>query len=301
MLCAVSGCNRRRAAVPPTTPVSISAPLREVAILASNGYTALAAEIDRVLPRDIYKVITVDVENETSARALQSLQRRTGLTIVAIGLPAARIARDQFSGPVIFSQVFDYQELLVHGRAIRGVSALPPLDLQVAEWKKLDPKLRRIGLIVARSHTELIAQAENAVRVASLTLVHETSSSDRETLYVFKRMASQIDGLWLIPDDRSVSPSVLRELMSYATSHGVRVCVFNDALLQWGAYMSATPTSADTARALRRQLDSMARGTGNAAPLTTVSELLIRVNVEVAARMGLPLSQRAAWVVRSPR
>ena len=178
---------------------------------------------------------------------------------------------------------------------------MPPLELQANEWKKLDPKLRRVGLIVAQSHSELIAQAESAARAASLTLIHETSSSDRETLYVFKRMVPQIDGLWLVPDDRSLSPGVLRELMSYAASHGVRVCVFNDALLQWGALMSATPTSADTARALRQLLDSLTKGATKTPTLTTVSEVVIRLNGDVAAHFGLPSPQRAAWVVRRGR
>jgi ABC-type uncharacterized transport system substrate-binding protein len=304
VLCAVTGCNRRRAAVPliiKPEPVPVSAPLPEVAILSSNGYAAVAAELARMLPRDSYKVTRVDVETADSTKTLQSLQRRTGLVLIAIGLPAARVARDRSNGPVIFSQVFNYQELLVNGRAIRGVSAMPPLDLQAKEWKKLDPKLRRIGLIVAQSHSDLIAQAESAARAAQLTLIHETSSSDRETLYVFKRMAPQIDGLWLVPDDRSLSAGVLRELLNYATSHGVRVCVFNDALLPWGAYMSATPTSADTARALRGLLDSMSKGATKGPTLTTASEVLIRLNGDVAAHFGLPSPHRAAWVVRSGR
>src|SRR4030095_1899530 len=125
VLCAVTGCNRRRAAVPPITPVPvpvsvpIAAPLRAVAILASNGDASVAAELARILPRESYKVTLVDVETEASARTLESLRRRTGLVLIAIGLPAARVARDRFSGPVIFSQVFSYQELLVNGRSIR--------------------------------------------------------------------------------------------------------------------------------------------------------------------------------------
>ena len=307
VLCAVQGCNRRRAAVPTTNPVPVpvappvSAPLPEVAILSSSSHASVAAELSRLLPRDAYRVTSVDVETEAAGRTLQSLQRRTGLTVIAIGLPAARIARDRFNGPVIFSQVFNYQELLVNGRAIRGVSAIPPLDLQVREWKKLDPKLRRIGLIVARSHTELVAQAEAAAKAAAISLVHHVSAYDRETLYLFKRMVPQIDGLWLVPDDRILSPGILRELLSYASSHGVPVCVFNDAFLQWGAFMSATPTSADTARTLRQLLDSMSKGATKGPPLTTVSEAMIRLNVDVAQRFGLPFPQRASWVVRRGR
>ena len=304
VLCAVTGCNRRRAAVPTPqpipVPVAVSAPLREVAILSGKSYALTAAELERLLPRDVYKVTSVDIEAAASARTIQSLQNRTGLTVIAIGLSSARLARDRFKGPVIFSQVFDYQELLVNGRTIRGVSAMPPLDLQAREWKKLDPGIRRIGLIVAQSHTELIAQAEIAAKAASATLIHETSASDRETLYVFKRMVPQIDGLWLVPDDRILSPGVLRELLNYASSHGVRVCVFNDAILQWGALMSATPTSAETARALRQLLDSMSKGTKAGPAVTPVSEVAIRLNAGLAQHFGLA-SQRTAWVVRSGR
>jgi ABC-type uncharacterized transport system substrate-binding protein len=270
-----------------------------VAILTSNSYATLANELARLLPRDAYKVTRVEVDTEASAGRLQSLQRRTDVAVIAIGLPAARIARDRFNGPVIFSEVFNYQELLVKGRTIRGVSPMPPLDLQAREWKKLDPKIRRLGLIVAQSHSELITQAQTAAKASSLSLIHETSSSDRETLYIFKRMASQIDGLWLVPDDRIVSPGVLRELLNYASSHGVPVCVFNDALLQWGAFMSATPTSAETARTLRRLLDSTSKGGMNGPQVSTVSEVLIRLNVDVARHFGLSSPQRAAWVVRS--
>src|SRR5262249_862423 len=157
---------------------------------------------------------------------LDSLRGRQGLIVVALGLHAARIARDRINAPVVFAQVFNYQELLVHGRAIRGVTAMPPLDLQIQDWKKFDPKLHRVGLIVSRSHSDMILQADNAARGAAVTLKHEISDSDRETFYLFKRLAPQIDGLWLVPDDRILSPAVLRELLTYAASHGIRVCVF---------------------------------------------------------------------------
>jgi ABC-type uncharacterized transport system substrate-binding protein len=182
---------------------------------------------------------------------------------------------------------------------MRGVASMPPLDLQVQEWKKLDPRLRRVGLIVSQSHAALIPQAERAGTGASLTVRHEVSGSDRETLYLFKRLAPQIDGLWLVPDDRILSPAVLRELLSYAVSHGVRVCAFSDSLLEWGALMSASATPEDTARTLRRVLEKMMAGGTNATPeLTPLSEVGVRINVQVATRLGLPTPPRQAWVIR---
>lgn len=326
LLSVIAGCGRRRPAVPAVsapppgpaaeatiettrgaadTPDIPSAPSRrEVAILFKNdsGYAEVVAQLRKLLPLETYRLTLADVDAEDSRRILGSLRGRPGLFVVAIGLPAARIARDQLNAPIIFAQVFNYQELLVNGKAIRGVTALPPLDLQIQDWKKIDPKLQRVGLIVSNQHIDLIPPAERAAKTAAVTIKHEISDSDRQTLYLFKRLAPQIDGLWLVPDDRILSPTVLRELLSYASSHGVRVCAFSDALLQWGALMSASPTPEDIARTVRSVLESvMAKGINAVPALTPLSELVVRINVQVAGRLGVSLPPRGSWVVRGKR
>jgi hypothetical protein len=274
--------------------------LREVAILyhSASGYAEIAAQLKNLLPASTYRVTIADVQSDDSQRALDRLRRNPKLFTVAIGLPAARFARDELKGPILFAGVFNYQELLVAGRPIRGVAVMPRLDLQAQDWTKLDPKLRRVGLIVSQSHTDLISQA---AKITAVSVKTEISGSDRETLYLFKRMAPQIDGIWLVPDDQILSPEILRNLLDYAASHGVRVCVFSDALLDWGALMSARPTTPDTARTLRRLLERMMAGGVNAVPpLTTTSELVVHLNTQVAGRLGLA-SLHNSWIVRGTK
>jgi ABC-type uncharacterized transport system substrate-binding protein len=302
-LYAVTGCARRVPAPPPPPIASkpnVTQPVvREAAILYSSasGYVEIASQLKSLLPAEAYRVTSVDVLDPNSRRTLDTLRRRPAIFTVAIGLPAARFARDELKGPVLFAEVFNYKELMVTGRPVRGVAAMPPLELQLQDWKKLDPKVRRVGLIVSQSHSDLIPQAELAAKAAAVTIRPEVSGSDRETLYLFKRLAPQIDGLWLMPDDRIISPAVLRELLEYAVSHRVRVCVFSDALLDWGAFMSVSSTSTDTARTLRRVLETMMAGRASAVPpITPTSELVVRINTQVARRLGLS-SPRTSWVV----
>jgi ABC-type uncharacterized transport system substrate-binding protein len=308
LLGALTGCSSRRPTVVASPPARGNAPTppvrRDVAILYNDaaGHAEVANQLRKLLPLESYRLTVIDVDGGNAQAILSGLRGRSGLLAVAIGLPAARVARDKLTAPVIFAQVFNYQELMVAGKTMRGVAATPPLELQVQDWKKLDPKLRRVGVIVSQPHTDLIAQAERAAKSASLTVRHEVSASDRETLYLFKRLAPQIDGLWLLPDDRILSPAVLRELLSYAVSHGVRVCVFSDSLLAWGALMSVSPTAEDTARTLRRVIDSMAAGKANALPaITQLSEAGIRVNTQVAGRLGLPAPKSGFWINRGAR
>jgi hypothetical protein len=174
LLCAIAGCARRKPAIPapPTTrsaaptesvrPDISPTPRREVAILFNQTprYAEVVAQLRKLLAVETYHVTLADVEAENLRRVLQSLRSKPGLFVVAIGLRAARVARDELSAPIIFAQVFNYQELLVRGRAIRGVTAMPPLDLQIRDWKRIDPNLRRLGLIVSQQHTDLIPLAE---------------------------------------------------------------------------------------------------------------------------------------------
>ena len=318
LLCAIAGCGRRMAAAAPPATIEptprtpdarpdIPQPpprRREVAILFKNaaGYTEVVAQLTKLLPVEAYRLTVVDVDAENSQTILDSLRGKPGLLAVAISLPAARIARDQLNVPIVFAQVFNYQELLVNGKAVRGVTAMPPLDLQLQDWKRFDPKVRRLGLIVSQPHVDLIPEAERAVKTAAISLMYEISDSDRQTLYLFKRLAPQIDGLWLVPDDRILSPTVLHEILSYAVSHGVRVCVFSDALLQWGALMSASPTPDDIARTVRRVLDDMISDRTNALPpLTSLSEVVVRINGQVAGRLGVSFPPNGSWVVRGQR
>jgi hypothetical protein len=305
LLCALAGCARK--VPPPPVPAVNDIPrpptLRDVAILyhSASGYPEVAAQLRRLLSPEAYRVTVVDVQAEGSAPRLDALRRKPNVTTVAIGLPAARFARDELRGPVLFAEVFNYQELLVAGKPIRGVTPVPPLELQVQDWKKLDPKVRRVGIIVSPSHYELVVQAGRAAKTAAVTIKHEISTSDRETLYLFKRLAPQIDGLWLVPDDQILSPGVLRDLLDYAVSHGVRVCVFSDALLDWGALMSARTTPTNTAQTLHRLLERIMAGGANAVPqITSTSELVVRLNTEVAGRFGLS-SLRNSWIVRGVR
>jgi hypothetical protein len=118
-------------------------------------------------------------------------------------------------------------------------------------------------------------------------------------LYLFKRLASEVDGFWLVPDNRILSPNVLRDLLSYAVAHDVGVLVFNESLLPWGALMSATGTPTDVARGVRSVLERVVTGATKGLPaLTPLAETRFIVNTDVADRLGVTGAPHSPWVVR---
>ena len=255
---------------------------------AVEGYADVAAAIAAALPAEGFAVDLVALMAPEAA-----LERRG--VIVAVGLEAATLARARFADqPIVFCQVFNYQELLTAPR-VWGVHVMPPLDLQLRAWKAAVPSLTRVGFILSGTHAALADEALQASASVGVEARHEISTSDRETLYLFKRLAADVDGLWLLPDNRILSPAVLRELLSYAAARDISVLVHNQALLDWGASLAANGTPEDVAHSVRAVLDAVVSGR-TPSTMTSLSEVAIKFGSRATRSVDAPSS---GWVLRA--
>jgi ABC-type uncharacterized transport system substrate-binding protein len=296
------------AATPPVSPAAVlpstPSPARaraEIAVVVdprTPAHTAVADEIVAALSPRLYRVTRFTTAD---AAALSSL-RTPALTVVAVGGEAVRTARAALpTQPLVFCQVPEHDDALRAGGPIWGIQSLPPLTLQLKNWQAVDPSLRTIALIVSASGAALADEARRAASSLATDLLVETSASDRETLYLFRRLATSVDGLWLLPDNDALSPQVLRELLSYATSRGIGVLTFNEALLSRGALLTATAVPADVAATVQHVVERVVAGrTADLLPMTPLSAAELAINASVASTMGLPPLAAERWVAREP-
>ena len=287
---------------PTPAPKPKPPPVRDVAIPVRaflEQHDDVAAKILEQLPSARYRAVLVALHVPDSPDLLAPLVALKPAVAIAVGREAVDFARAHLaSTPLVFCQVFNYQELFESGRQIWGVQPMPPLALQMRGWSSVDPSRKRIGMIVSEGQKSLVTEAR-AVAGSSVEIKAEVSSSDRDTLYLFKRLAPQVNGLWLFPDNKILSPPVLRELMTYAVAHGVGVLVSNDALLSWGALASASSTPADVARNVRGVLDRVSGGSTSGLPaMTPLTEIRVQVNADVARALGLADPSQTALVLR---
>jgi hypothetical protein len=246
----------------------------------------------------LYKITRLAASDTAGLAAL----RDDALTVIAVGDEAVRASRAALpSNPLIFCQVPAYQEALQGGGPTWGVQTLPPLALQLKSWQTIDPSLRTIALIVSAAGAVLADEARRAASLLATDILVETSTSDRETLYLFRRLATTVDGLWLLPDNDALSPQVLRELLTYAGSRGIGVLTFNEALLNRGALLTATAVPADVAATVQRLVERVVAGrTADLPQMTPLSAAELAINVDVATTLGLPPVAAQRWVVREP-
>jgi ABC-type uncharacterized transport system substrate-binding protein len=282
---------------PPASPAP--APRADIALIldtSTPAHALVADEIAATLPPRRYRVLRFASDATAELAALHDRD----VTLVAVGAEAVRAARAALpTKPLVFCQVPQYPETVPAGAPVWGVRTLPPLELQLKSWRAIDPTLRTVALIVGASGAELAAEARQAASSLSTDLLVETSTSDRETLYLFRRLAATVDGLWLLPDNDALSPQALRELLRYATSRGIGVLTFNEALLARGALAAATAVPADVAATVARLVARVASGETAALPaMTPLSEASLAVSVETATALGLPPLAAQRWVAR---
>ena len=289
------------APVPARAPTAARPPRANIALvidMSSESHAAVAAAIAAELPPRAYNVVEVV---STAKDELAALRDRA-LTIVAVGAAAVAAARTELPGKdIVFCQVLGYEALFAAGERVWGVLPLPPLALQLRGWRSVDPSLRTIALVVSDPQDALAAEAQQAASAAAADLHIEISSSDRETLYLFRRIAADVDGLWLLPDEEALSPSVLRELLSYAATRGIGVLTFSEALLSRGALLSATSVPADVAATVHRIVERVVAGrTSDLPAMTPLSAAEFAVNTNLAVTLGLPPPAASRWVTRDP-
>jgi len=56
-----------------------------------------------------------------------------------------------------------------------------------------------------------------------IRLDHVEAGSDKETLYAYKTTLAEIQGLWLVPDNRVLSPRCDRDIMAHSVKEGKQV------------------------------------------------------------------------------
>jgi ABC-type uncharacterized transport system substrate-binding protein len=260
---------------PPTMP-----PIAIVLTSSQPAYLDVAAELAGHFEK--HTVYDLSDESLPPIAILRSINDSDSTAVVAIGLRAAQSSVAMSDSPVIFSQVFNYQEHELLNENTRGVAALAPMEAQLAAWKQVDPAISRIGIIIGEGHEDLLAAARNAADKLDIELEIRIAHSDQETLYLFRRMTSDIDGFWLFPDNRILSARVLTEMLEDANRHSVTVVVPNDSMLQIGAAISISTVAADIAETIANVLLRIQAGEiDQVPPITELSEVRVTTNDKV--------------------
>ena len=298
----LAGCATSQPKPAPAKPAPAK-PAPGIAVLLSDRSPAIVGvqrEIVKRYPQPIETYVLG--ENESLHRDVQkTIQSSDQPVVVAIGLPAARVARSLTGKKVIFCQVFTYEDEELVTAWMKGVSAIAPVREQFRTWKKLSPKLNTVGVITGKGMRGLMAEAQAAAKENRIKLIHVEVSSDKEYLYTYKRLTQQIQGLWVVPDHRVLSLNVIRDIMAHSVKEGKDVAVFTQELLSLGGLISAETSVADIAeQVLTRVRESEQSIDVTGAPIVPLTKAVIKINTVMAQRLNLRIAKSLQRMAYAP-
>lgn len=257
----------------------------------SHVYTGVADEIKKQSRRKFISYqLTGDHQDDLTI--INKIQLEKSDQVVAIGLSAAKVAGKFKAKQVVFSQVFNYQDHALVRSWMKGVDVLPSSSRLFEDWKQLEPRLSKVVIITGNNMTPYVEQAKQAARRQKIQLIHYEVSNDKEFLYTSKNLSKDIQGHWIIPDNRILSMNVLREALSFNAREGKHTVVFSPSLLSFGGLFYVHATEQEISRQIDRRLQKSAGR--KVIPGQDVAPLMshqMGINETVAKRLGIVIPQ----------
>ena len=283
-------------------PVVVAPP--RVVILVSDRTTAYS-EVAKALAKDLGERASIRYMKGNQARNIKMLSEYKAeerIQLVSIGLSASVAAKTLKDKQVIFCQVFNY-----HGHGLvsdkhKGVSMLPSISQTFKAWRALAPNTTDISIITGPGFDKMIKTAQAAAKKVGITLHHNVVNSDKEFQYSYKNMANKVQGYWLLPDNRVLSGSVLRDVMTFSVRNSKQVAVFSEELLNLGGLFSVASDNRDVARQVLKRLEQGEKEGDMMGPdITYLNKVDLRINSVMAERLNLAIPKQYTKYVSSPK
>ena len=227
---------------------------------------------------------------QESEKVVQTLKQHPTDLILAVGLLAARVAKENFQQtPIVFCMVFDPERFSLSGEKITGVTMEVPIQEVFSGIQDLFPKAKRIGVLYDPKKTgKMIDQAKKVTQASGLSLISVEVNSEKSLPAATRALPGKIDLLWVVPDSTVVTPEALEFLLLTSFENNLPLITFSDDLVKRGAVAAFSPDY----HAIGEQAGNLAlRILGGEDPdkihIRPAEKTRLSINLKTAQKMGI--------------
>ncbi|HWR82640.1 MAG TPA: ABC transporter substrate-binding protein [Candidatus Deferrimicrobium sp.] len=221
----------------------------DIVIFLSDSLTATVRTmsgaqkvVEREHPDAGFHTFRVDQFVNSRQTLIDSVKGIQPELLLTIGTAATRLARNNFPGiPTVFAAVM-YPELSgfvtsTHqpGGNMTGASIDVPVDVQFRYFKKIVPRLSRIGVLYTDSTASLIPPAAAEARRLNLTLVPLKVSDPKDLPTALDSLAAVTEGIWSLPDPILFDPRSTKFILLHTIRKGIPFMGFSRNVVESGA------------------------------------------------------------------
>lgn len=214
---------------------------------------------------------------------------------------------------LIFSSITDpsgaglVQEIEKPGNNTSGVSNFVNLEPQLTMFKKLLPKLKRIGILYnvgEVNSVSMVKKLEILCPQLGLSLVKQTIAKTGDVAQGALKLAAQVDAIFISNDNTSLSS--LPSIINVAEKAKIPVFVSDVDATEKGAVAALGPNQYNIGHQTGRMIVGILNGDDiKAMPVQFPAKIDLYINLDAAKKIGLAIPQEildnATKIINTPK
>jgi putative ABC transport system substrate-binding protein len=240
----------------------------------------------------VHELVISELNGEDVAA---EVRRRKPDLILAMGMDALLKVRKIKEKPVVYLMVLNPDSALHGENNITGISMVIPPEKQLVHFRKILPRLKRVGLIYNPKNTgHLVARAVKAADRAGIELKTLKVNKQGDFPELLNSMKGNIDAYWMLPDSMIITPQSIEYLILFSMRNGTPVFTFSDKYLRMGAFLSLEINTFTMGKQAGEMARKILSGVSVAEiPGLDASDAILTVNQKVAQKLGISFSGEA--------
>ena len=276
------------------TPCVSESAAMDIAILQSSDIAAYREAIAGLKTAGpigaIYTEYDMQGDLELGKKLARKLRASNASLVVAVGLKAALAAKVEIVDvPIVYMMILDPLKHQLTATNMTGTLLEVPVDRQLKIMRTFLPTLHQLGTLYDPAKTS--SRVKDAVQQAAISdfqLKGFPVESDKDVPQKLRRLLSDVEALWLIPDSTVLTNESVRFILESALERQIPVIGFSPEFTRLGALLSISVNYGDVGRETgllaKRVLDGERLLPLNPVP---VERLKISVNLKTARFLGM--------------
>jgi putative ABC transport system substrate-binding protein len=251
-------------------------------------YVKVVAGAKKVLAANA-RIVEINVDGRPEEEIVSQLQAAAPQAVLAVGLPAARVAKKASPDvPIVFALVASPAAAGLGGSA--GVSFAPDPKRYIELVLQGLPHVKRLGVIYQPDNSDgYIAALKQAAERAKLQLVTRAAQSDRDIPASARELVEHVDAFLVLPDAQLITTESYRFIVQTTMDKRVPLVTFSPELLSVGAMLALSPDLADTGEKAGDLVLQILAGKSAQALGMAMPEGLVDYNEKSAELLGRPI------------
>ncbi len=275
-------------------PAGAGADRATVLIVKSHDIPQYQAPIDafRLAAGADTKVVEMRGSRSAGETAVRkALEADRPDAILALGGQAAWLSRRVLPDtPLVFAMVLGWERYGLGDGPVTGVAVEIPARDVLTRLKLVFPHVKKVGLITS-GHT--LAQRTEAIRRAAgelaLDMVEERVRHSDDVPGAYRRMRTDIDALWMLPDPVVVTRDNFAYLEERSKHDGVAFLAFSENFVRAGALVSVSPSYKTMGSQAATLLARLLEDTGRPPTVQTPLGSRLVINADTLEILGLAI------------